>query len=54
MTRASSFPILKKTFVKVVELILRTERTVAAVRETQAQSFVLIRHVVQIDVETYH
>ena len=35
----------------MVELILRTERNVAAVRETQTQSFVLIRDVVQIDVE---
>ena len=48
------FPNLEEDIVKVVDLILRTERTVAGVRETQAQSFVLIRHVVQIDVETYH
>ena len=38
----------------MVDLIFRTERTVAGVQETHAQSFMLIRHVVQIDVETFH
>ena len=47
------FPNLEEDIVKVVDLIFRTERTVAGVRETHAQSFMLIRHVVQIDVETY-
>ena len=48
------FPNLEEDVVKVVDLIFRTERTVAGVRETHAQSFMLIRNVVQIDVETYH
>ena len=48
------FPNLEEDIVKVVDLIFRTQRAVACVRETHAQSSMLIRHVVQIDVETFH
>ena len=48
------FPNLEEDIVKVVDLIFRTQRAVECVRETHAQSSMLIRHVVQIDVETFY
>ena len=42
------FSNFEEDIVKVVKLIFRTQRTVAGVRETHAQSIVLIRNVVRV------
>ena len=48
------FPNLEEDIVKVVDLIFRTQRAVACVRETHAQSFVLIRNVVHVPLGPCH
>ena len=48
------FSNFEEDVVKVVELIFRTQRTVAGVRETHAQSFVLIRNVVHVPLGPCH